>query len=989
MSLRDTGGAHALLSAGPFADALESTGYLDQGEAAPGVTISPKTERRRRREFHPDAVWKGDSSVTVYFKYSNEPPSPKAVAAWRREIWNEGFCPLLWVVTPGTIDLYNGFGRPQGVDDAKINRLRTFRMVADELRRLDELAGRLAMETGQFWKSGLVSRETGVDQQLLQDLASLEHELVASNLDRAAAQALIGRAIFTQYLVDRGIIDSALLQRHSGASSLPLALRDPKSAAALFEWLGRTFNGDMFPAGPSMEVDPRSLNRIADFLSGQGIVTGQLSLFPYQFDIIPVELISSIYERFVHVDSTGEAKDRGVHYTPLAVVSLILDETLHGATGHETVLDLTCGSGVFLVEALRRLVRARSGGSRPTREIVRTALYEQVFGVDISEAAIRVAAFSLYLAALELDPNPQPPEALTFEPLIERNLLVGDCWKIDPGSQSETVTPGAVLGERRFDVIVGNPPWTFRGKEGSSERRTRPTRPRRLSPRGEALDFVAHAIEFGHANTHYGFVVSAVPLFAASGTGRQVVDSVLRQLAPVTIVNLSSQTSWLFQAAKMPAAVLLATGGQHGRDELTLVNVPWSQASQRSRTFAIAPSDVVQVPLNVVLAQPTGLKTAAYGRGRDAIVLDRLRSEFSTLDSWLKSVGAGWKDGLILGHEDQRTRDSRQLIGLPILGKSQLEPLRVVGQLEHFNYRSAQWPRTRDIYEAPLLLVKEFLTGPRPTVAVVEDDLIFTDAYFGAHVSPARVDEARMAATILSSAVASWFLLLTSAEFGVWKRRLLVSDVRMLPVPQLAEVMRTPAGRALVAAERDVRLSGRNLDLDALDDAVFDLYHLDSRDRLVVLDGLHRASWQWKPSREHSGSPATTEEVSAYAQVFVEAMDSWLRPLGRRHMQAEVYDLPLTSPLRVARFLLIEGEPGKTRVSRVVPKGSLKGLLGDVGGRLQVRIGEALVGQRELRVHGPDEVVLVKPASRYAWTAGKALEDADAVILDTVRRGRG
>lgn len=99
--------------------------------------------------------------------------------------------------------------------------------------------------------------------------------------------------------------------------------------------------------------------------------------------------------------------------------------------------------------------------------------------MDISEAAVRVAAFSLYLAALELDPDPQPPEALKFEKLIGRSLLVGDARDI------ETTPDGAPLRSadskpRPFDVIVGNPPWTFRGKAGTDERRSRrqPGRPR-------------------------------------------------------------------------------------------------------------------------------------------------------------------------------------------------------------------------------------------------------------------------------------------------------------------------------------------------------------------------------------------------------------------------------------------------------------------------------------------------------------------------------
>ena len=106
-----------------------------------------------------------------------------------------------------------------------------------------------------------------------------------------------------------------------------------------------------------------------------------------------------------------------VYYTRLPVVSLVLDEVMDGLTGKETVLDLTCGSGVFLVEALRRLVHLKSGGDTPSRELIRTTLYQQVYGVDISEAAVRVAAFSLYLAALELDLDPQPPRALRFKPL--------------------------------------------------------------------------------------------------------------------------------------------------------------------------------------------------------------------------------------------------------------------------------------------------------------------------------------------------------------------------------------------------------------------------------------------------------------------------------------------------------------------------------------------------------------------------------------------
>lgn len=58
---------------------------------------------------------------------------------WHREIWNEGFAPLLWVVSPTRIDLYNGFGTPSQGDNARENLIRSFENVEASLREADAL----------------------------------------------------------------------------------------------------------------------------------------------------------------------------------------------------------------------------------------------------------------------------------------------------------------------------------------------------------------------------------------------------------------------------------------------------------------------------------------------------------------------------------------------------------------------------------------------------------------------------------------------------------------------------------------------------------------------------------------------------------------------------------------------------------------------------------------------------------------------------------
>lgn len=329
-----------------FEQVLAATGYFTDGQPAPGLHLGEDAQSLRRgRGFSPDALWRSPSALTIYFKFQPTVPTDELVGAWRREIWNEGFAPLLWVISPERIDLYNGFGTPTKEGDAQRHLIRTFENIDSSLRELDALAGRLSIETGQFWlKATTVDSKTSVSQKLLSDLDFLERDLVKFNLERGAAQALIGRVIFIQYLIDREIVTATRLRRLSGYAVLPAILRDRVATRRLFTWLSRTFNGDMFPSSSATSTPQTShLARVADFLEAIDPQNGQRSFFPYQFDVIPVELISSIYEQFAHAvaspiaGGSTDAVRNGVHYTRLSVVSLVLDETMEHLTGRSNV----------------------------------------------------------------------------------------------------------------------------------------------------------------------------------------------------------------------------------------------------------------------------------------------------------------------------------------------------------------------------------------------------------------------------------------------------------------------------------------------------------------------------------------------------------------------------------------------------------------------------------------------------------------------------
>ncbi len=979
------------MNAAPLQRVLEATGFFPDGEPARGLQLAAKARERRGRVFSPDASWRSPSALKVYFKFEPSIPLNSVIGEWRREIWNEGFSPLLWIVSPDKIELFNGFGEPMESGDAEANRIATFRNIDSELRELDALAGRVALETGQSWRQmPQIDRKSSVDQRLLSDLAHLEHDLVEMNLDRHAAQALIGRTIFTQYLIDRGIVSSLRLKKLTGHSTLPPILRDRNATARLFAWLSETFNGDMFPPSSATNTPRTSyLGRVADFLAATDPVSGQTSFFPYQFDVIPVELISSIYEQFAHSASESkagvDARKHGIHYTRLSAVSLVLDEVMNGLTGRESVLDLTCGSGVFLVEALRRLVALQTPDGSPSRDVIRKTLYQQVYGIDLSEAAIRVAAFSLYLSALELDPDPHPPEELKFDPLVNRTLFAGNAHTIELTREGAArLTEDGAL--KKFDLIVGNPPWSFKGKRGTAARRKGRAHGVPAQPRGEGLDFLHRAIAFSHERTRFGVILNAMSFFSGSATGIAAAKHVLRLLAPVTLVNLSSLSGWLFATASAPAVVLYARHRAQRPDQLTVVQVPWSAAGTRTHTFEVSRSDVIRLTLAEVEKNPFKLKAAAVGRRRDLALLDDLGSSFSTLAAQLTLFQTKLSDGLTHGSPSNQTRDARALKGLEVLDAKNIRPMSIPDSLPRFTLLRAQWPRTQETYRAPLVIIKEMVgDNARAIAAVSERDLIFTDAFFGVSLPKSYAPIAHLLVAVLSSSVASWFFTMTASEFAIWKRKLLIRDVNLLPIPDLKAAAASSVGKQLLRLSRKMhgQVGGAD-DWAALDLAVFDLYGLDDADRAVVQDGWFRASWQWQAGREASVSAASIDlDLPNYARLFLSVVSGWLSIRNEQHMRAEIFDVPARNALRVIRFILEPGS-GPSSINVVQVNCELNEVLANIGKRLNVKIASALSASRELRVHGRNEVVIVKPSARRYWMGVCALDDADAVVAESL-----
>jgi type I restriction-modification system DNA methylase subunit len=389
----------------------------------------------------------------------------------RRYAWSAKL-PLSVLTDFEELAVYDCQIRPRQTDKADTARIMLF-TYKDYLKKFSEIADIFSKEAilkGSFDKFAAATKgkrgTSTVDKEFLAEIEKWRNMLARIIALRNAAlsvreinfcvQRTIDRILFLRMCEDRGIEPYGQLQSvSSGERTYP-------RLCEVFEKADQKYNSGLFyfhdepdraegpdELTPNIIIDDKDLKWILHSL--------YYPQSPYEFSVLPAEILGNVYEQFLgkvitlssahraSVEDKPEVKKAGgVYYTPSYIVDYIVKNTVgklcEGKTPSQIaklkILDPACGSGSFLIGAYQYLLdwhlkyytenepEKHKKGKNPkifettshlseyveesqtphyglTITEKKRILLNNIYGVDIDSQAVEVTKLSLLLKVLE------------------------------------------------------------------------------------------------------------------------------------------------------------------------------------------------------------------------------------------------------------------------------------------------------------------------------------------------------------------------------------------------------------------------------------------------------------------------------------------------------------------------------------------------------------------------------------------------------------
>jgi type I restriction-modification system DNA methylase subunit len=1002
-----------------------------------------------------DKVFFVENNPVVVFAECNSDLFEEKAKVFNR-IWSLARPRLLFLVSPGEITVLDLAQEPLNIAEMKkdgsdehrgLKTLATINTIKKVVKELQPYH-RDNIESGKlFGDSRFGDLENRADKALIRDLKTVRRELIEAGLPGQNAHALIARSIFIRYLEDRGIVTKdyflEVARQNTGWGKLleappsrpgidlserqpfyPCALANKDFAYALFRRLAHDFNGDMFP---SVDVEQQTITQkhltlIENLLYGDVDRQNRLFFYAYRFDIVPLDLISSIYEEFyhssaIHDERKNKARQDGAFYTPPVLVEFVLSRTLTAGELKKKprILDPACGSGTFLVESFRRIVRYEWHRirTRLSFDELKQILRDQIAGIEVNEEAARITAFSLYLAMLHYLEPPAITEQLKLGNRLPNILVTEDtskncCHSIWVGNtfDTEAINSNPMLssrfGNQCADIVVANPPWGAPGIKSDTETKAREkvmlewcrVNNKTIGDKEPSQAFLWRSLDFLREGGRAGMLVSAGVLFKHSTTTKLFRERWMDDVRINEIFNFAHVRKFFFKGADSPFVLVCFQKGKQKDFALKYWSAKQVVALTQTQAILFSQQDVHTLRDEFFMSGELW-KTYWFGRPADSRFVKQLhiRHRLSDFVERQKS-GRGYQ----LAAKDKTAEKLKKLFALDIESFSRYGNLRFGSPPEKVHRLGVL-----EAYSGKRLLVQRGISEKgqnkgRIAARYEEEQFCFRHAIYGIKLKNGEEWLYKALLGTLWSSFSRYYLFMTSSNWGLWHHEIHLDD-ELLQLPVVVDKGNPSTNKIIAIVDKLRNYNPQQHDLlhsnglqeaeieaqrrvweEELDEAVFELYGLNEEQKDLIRDCCEvTLPFFYKPFDSLGAMPAVGNDdpswIETYARVFSRRWNAYLE--DGMEMRATLHVGAHDNMVALEFFPADKSDPWQMNPTY----DSWQSVLDQIGNALPQPMGVSqFIVDGVVHAVSDYAIIVIKRNERRFWTRSLAREDADATL---------
>ncbi|MBK5212676.1 MAG: N-6 DNA methylase [Flavobacteriaceae bacterium] len=950
----------------------------------------------------------------------------KIIAKIQHDCWNFQKVLFLYVYSKSEIRIYNCSEKPfvYSIDNENINfenELHNLELYSckesdkSKLATLNTLFSRIAIDTGFIWSAteakeirDKLNLQNRVDKYLIKSLINVSKKLQNEGLeDKDIIHKLMMRSLFLLYLQDKGATTKDFYNGFfEGADSYFKILESPQATYSLFERLSNDFNGSLFSISDNEKdiVNTEHLDLIRRcFINGyeeneQTILFEDWRLF--DFKIIRIELLSEIYENFLsELDKKGK-KDSGTFYTPPSLVELILNEKLPVKNNESNysikTLDPSCGSGIFLVQSFKRLVKRyenKHNEKLSDFNILEKILKENIFGIEIDQKSIKVAAFSLYLALLDnLDPRTG-----WWNGKIKFPYLINDPDDKSLEAQGsnlfkrDTISNFEISQLQNFDLVIGNPPF---GKL-LSETKDVENKQKYIREYCNKENFAKEMVlPFLHKATllaskgQIALIFNTKVLTNTGGTYQNFRRWLFNENYVEKIYNFSilrnvseSEGGSLFGSAVGPISIIFYQKDKpnHSKDTITYYAPKTYVKNDVLEGIVIDSSDVKHLPRTECEKPDTKIwKIAMWGSYYDFVLIDKIESKYDNLKNHFKESNIEYRTGL---NGDLENPD---FIPESIVKTSSIE--------RYITPISAIEPNTKyfrkideDLFIPPYVAIKK---GQKDKL--ITASLISHNAYCmsGAYIINNNItkEEKKGIVAFINSKFSVYFLFLISSSWGIEREQIMSNEFLFLPYffndAKTLNRISSFFDKIVSIKESDALIKEySNFEFKINEVIINQILNL-SEDEKIIIDDTLNYSLDLFEKKKKSDAVKSVIDNNTYTNRLIKDLNDWLSDVNLK-ASATHYEINNNCPLYLVK-LTFGTQHNETKISEENIYNELKTL----DRKLWEEESSNLYFRKKINYYDGNDVYIIKPNQRRFWSQTAAMEDSKTLLIE-IGQGNG